>query len=217
MASKTAFLIAAAALSGCAYKPGPVPEAGVAAINVPVVSRAEFAFDVAAPNGLVSSSESARLDAWFRSLDLRYGDAVYVDGAYAGPARDQIAAIAGNYGMLVANGAPVTSGVVPPGAIRVVVTRAVASVPNCPNWEEKSQPNYNNKIMPNFGCGVNSALALMVANPEDLVHGREGSGVGDAAAAAKAVTMYRNWPLTGIVPGQSLRPLLTTSTTKKAD
>ena len=216
MASKTALLLVAAALSGCAYKPGPVPAAGAEPVNVPVVNRTAFAFDVAAPNGLLPSSEAARLDAWFNSLDLRYGDAVYVDGAYAGAARGQVASIAGSYGMLVSTGAPVTAGGVAPGSLRVVVTRTVASVPNCPNWEEKSQPNYNNKTMPNFGCGVNSALALMVANPEDLVHGREGSGVGDAATAAKAVTMYRNWPLTGIQPGQSLRPLKDTNT-KKAE
>ena len=32
--------------------------------------------------------------------------------------------------------------------------------------------------MSNFGCAVNGNLAAMVANPSDLVHGREGSGVG---------------------------------------
>jgi hypothetical protein len=30
--------------------------------------------------------------------------------------------------------------------------------------------------MSNFGCAVNSNLAAMVANPEDLFHGREGTG-----------------------------------------
>lgn len=37
----------------------------------------------------------------------------------------------------------------------------------------------------------------MVANPEDLVHGREGSGVGDAATASRAIGVYRNTPPTG--------------------
>ncbi len=40
-----------------------------------------------------------------------------------------------------------------------------------------SQPNYNNRSMSNFGCGVNSNLAAMVANPEDLIHGRESGGI----------------------------------------
>ena len=63
MASKTAImLLAAAALSGCSYKPGPAPEAGLAAVNVPVVSREDFVFDAAAPGGNLPPSEAARLD-----------------------------------------------------------------------------------------------------------------------------------------------------------
>lgn len=198
MASKSALLLIAAALSGCAYKPGPDPEAGLAAVNVPVVSRADFVFDAAAPSGTLPPSEAARLDAWFRSLELRYGDSVYVEGgAYSEAARAQVADIAGNYGLMVSPGAPVTAGMVNPGSVRVVVSRNVASVPDCPNWDRPSQPNYNNKMLPGFGCGVNGNLAAMVANPEDLVHGREGSGVLDAATAAKAVNSYRTATPTG--------------------
>ena len=199
MASKTALLlVAAAAISGCAYKPGPDPEAGMAAVNVPVVSRADYVFDAAAPGGSLAPSEAARLDAWFASMDLRYGDTVYVDGgSYSEAARAQVAEIAGNYGILVSPGAPVTAGAVNQGNVRVVVSRNVASVPNCPNWERKAQPNYNNKMLPNYGCGVNTNLAAMVANPEDLIHGREGSGLGDASTASRAINVYRTTPPTG--------------------
>ena len=51
--------------------------------------------------------------------------------------------------------------------------------------------------MSNFGCSVNANLAAMVANPEDLIHGREGSGVGDNLTATKAVETYRNAKPTG--------------------
>jgi len=197
MASKTAILLVAAALSGCAYKPGPEPAAGTDPVNVPVVNRTDFAFDAAAPGGSLAPSEAARLDAWFRSLELRYGDSVYVDGPYSDGARAQVADIAGAYGILVSQGAPVTAGTVAPGNVRVVVSRTVASVPNCPNWDTPSQPNYNNKTMPNLGCGVNSNLAAMVANPEDLIHGREGNGIGDAATASRAIGVYRNTAPTG--------------------
>ena len=199
MASKSALLlVAAVAISGCAYKPGPDFEAGMSAVNVPVVTRTDYAFDAAAPNGTLSPSEAARLDGWFRGMDLRYGDVVYVDGGpYGDAARAQVAEIAGTYGMLVSPSAPVTAGAVAPGNVRVVVSRNVASVPNCPNWDRPSQPNYNNKMMPNYGCGVNSNLAAMVANPEDLVHGREGSGVGDATTSTRAIGMYRSTPPTG--------------------
>ncbi len=199
MASKSVLLlVAAAAISGCAYKPGPVPAAGAEPVNIPVVTRAEYALDLAAPGGNIPPAEAARLSGWFAGMDLRYGDTVYVDGgAYSEAARAQVADIASNYGILVSPGAPVTAGAVAPDSVRVVVNRNVASVPNCPNWERKSSPNYNNKTMPNFGCGVNSNLAAMVANPEDLIHGREGSGVGDATTAAKAINVYRTKAPTG--------------------
>ena len=199
MASKSALLlVAAAAISGCAYKPGPDPEAGVIPVHEPVVNRADFVFDAAAPNGSLASSEAARLDSWFRSLNLRYGDSVYVEGGpYSEAARSQIGAIAASYGLLMTEGAPVTAGGAAPGSVRVIVSRTVASVPDCPNWERKAQPNYNNKMMPNFGCGVNANLAAMVANPEDLVHGREGSSVTDVMTGSKAVGVYRSTAPTG--------------------
>jgi pilus assembly protein CpaD len=197
MASKSVILIVAAALSGCAYHPGPVPDAGLSPVNVPVVSRSEFAFDAATPNGTLPPAEAARLDGWFSGLDLRYGDSVYVDGPYSEAARAQVAEIAGRYGLLVSPSAPVTAGSVQPGNVRVVVSRTVASVPNCPNWERKSQPNYNNQSLPGLGCAVNGALAQMVANPEDLIHGRAGTGVGDTDTASKAIMLYRSTAPTG--------------------
>jgi pilus assembly protein CpaD len=211
MASKSALLLVAAALSGCAYHPGPDFEAGMAPVNVPVVSRTDYTSEAAAPNGTLAPADAARLNDWFRGLDLRYGDTIYVDGSQEA-ARSQIAEIAGNYGIFVSPGSPVVGGAVAPGNIRVIVSRHVASVPNCPNWERKAQPNYNNKSLPNLGCAVNSNFAAMVANPVDLVHGREGSSVVDAVTAAKAIQMYRDWPLTGITPGVSLRPVGTIDT-----
>jgi pilus assembly protein CpaD len=175
-----------------------VPAAGAEPVNIPVVTRTEYAFDLSAPGGNIPPAEAARLSGWFAGMDLRYGDTVYVEGgAYSEAARAQVADIASNYGILVSPGAPVTAGAVAPDSVRVVVSRNVASVPNCPNWERKASPNYNNKTMPNFGCGVNSNLAAMVANPEDLIHGREGSGVGDATTAAKAINVYRTKAPTG--------------------
>jgi pilus assembly protein CpaD len=51
--------------------------------------------------------------------------------------------------------------------------------------------------MSNYGCAVNSNLAAMVANPEDLLHGREGAAVLDSRTATRAVEMYRTKPPTG--------------------
>jgi pilus assembly protein CpaD len=192
-----ALLALATALAACTHDRPTEAMRGVESVNVPVVSRADYALDLSTPGGSLPSSEAGRLDGWFQSLQLGYGDNIYVDGADAYEARSDVARVASRYGMLVSNGAPVTSGAVAPGTVRVVVSRTRASVPNCPNWSVPSQPNLENASMSNFGCSVNANLAAMVANPEDLVHGREGSGVNDALTATKAVETYRKAEPTG--------------------
>jgi pilus assembly protein CpaD len=190
-------LLATAAIAGCSYKPHDLADRGVEPVNVPVVARADYVFDAAAPGGSLAPSEKARLDAWFRGLGLGYGDSIFVDAPFADAARYDVAQVAGNYGMMLDAGAPVTTGPVAPGVVRVVVSRTRAEVPGCPNWRVPAQPNYNNRMMSNFACAVNSNFAAMVANPEDLVHGREGTGVGDTTTGTKAVRFYRSAPPTG--------------------
>ena len=180
--------------------------AGMSTTHVPVVSQTSYVFDAAAPGGVLAGGEAERLDHWFSSLNLGYGDSIFVDGS-DGPARGQVAAVAGQYGLLVSDGTPVTPGVVATGTVRVVVSRAEAHVPGCPDWSRPSQPDFNNKYMSNYGCGVNGALAAQVANAEDLVRGRAGPAAGDGATASRAINMYRAWPLTGIIDGQAKRPL----------
>jgi len=192
-----AILALATALAGCMHDRPTEAMRGVESVNVPVVSRSDYALDLAAPGGSLPSSEAGRLDGWFRSLQLGYGDSIYVDGPDAYSARADVARVAGQYGLLVSNGAPVTAGAVQPGTVRVVVSRARASVPGCPNWSVPSQPNLQNASMSNYGCAVNSNLAAMVADPVDLVSGREGSGVGDTQTATKAVESYRSATPTG--------------------
>jgi pilus assembly protein CpaD len=198
MRTKLIIALLATTLAGPALAEGRNDEArGVESLNVPVVTRSDYLFDAAAPDGSLPNSEQARLDAWFRGLGLGYGDAIYVEGAWADAARSDVARVAGRYGMLVSTGSPVTQGVVAPGTVRVVVARTVASVPGCPNWSEKSQPNFRNHIMSNFGCAVNGNLAAMIADPNDLVWGREGSGVVDADTSTRAIRTYRNARPTG--------------------
>jgi pilus assembly protein CpaD len=197
MARKSALILVAAALTACQHVPYDQPDRGVQSVNVPVVTRSDFALDVAAPGGSLPSSEAARLDDWFRSLQLSYGDTVHVDGPYSEAARNDVARVAGQYGLLLSNGAPVTQGLIPPGSVRVVVSRTRAEVPNCPNWSEPATPNFNNRSMSNFGCAVNSNYAAMIANPEDLIHGREGDPYVDAAAASRGIGLYYSTPPTG--------------------
>ena len=197
MRSKLILIALASSLAACNTPDANTPETGVASVNVPVVTSADYVFDASAPDGALAPGQAERLNGWFQGLGLGYGDTIYVDGAYADAARGQVAAVAGQYGMMVSAGAPVTTGAVLPGTVRVVVSRRRALVPNCPNWSQVSQPNYYNKNMSNFGCAVNSNIAAMIADPEDLIHGREAAGTGDVNAASRAVIFYRSSPPTG--------------------
>lgn len=204
MRSKLLIIALAASVAGCATPDQ--PDTGLAAVHVPVVTSADYVFDAAAPAGALAPGEPERLTGWFQGLDLGFGDRVYVDGGYSGAARAQVAAIAGRYGLLLADGAPVTAGAVQPGSVRVIVSRRRAVVPGCPDWSLPSNPNFQNRNLSNLGCGVNANLAAMVADPQDLVHGREAAGPIDVNTGAKAVQYYRYTVPTGTKGLQDVTP-----------
>ena len=171
------------------------PNRSLDSINQPVVQRNDYVLDLGSEGNGLSAAERGRLYAWFDSLGVGYGDRVWVDEPY-GPSRTRqdIARIAADYGLLLRDGAPVTPGEVRAGTVRVVVSRSFASVPGCPHWSGRGGVN---STSPNYGCAVNSNLAAMIADPSDLVLGQAGSGTQDAAAAAKAIKVYRETPPTG--------------------
>lgn len=204
MRSKLLIIALAASVGACAT--ADQPDTGMAAVHVPVVTSADYVFDAAAPAGALAPGEAERLTGWFQGLDLGFGDRVYVDGGYSDGARAQVAALAGQYGLLLTDGAPVTAGAVQPGSVRVIVSRRRAVVPGCPDWSLPSNPNVQNRNLSNFGCGVNANLAAMVADPQDLVHGREAMGPIDVNTGAKAVQYYRYTAPTGTKGLQDVSP-----------
>jgi pilus assembly protein CpaD len=165
---------------------------GLDSLNQPVVQRTDYLLDLA-DNGGLSDSDIGRLDSWFGSLGLGYGDHVFVDhGTSAG--RNDVANVAAAYGLLMSSGAPIMEGDVPMGAVRVIVSRTTASVPNCPNYDRERGPSSTSS---NYGCAVNSNLAAMIADPNDLVLGQVGSVTGDAITSSKAIRLYRQTAPTG--------------------
>ncbi|MBD3730623.1 MAG: CpaD family pilus assembly protein [Sphingomonadales bacterium] len=164
----------------------------------PVVERTNYALDLrSSPSGL-TIPEQQRLAGWFEAMDLRYGDRVSIDDPAMSPAtREAISTIASRHGILVSEGAPVTSGYVQPGTARVIITRSSASVPGCPDWSAKSEANLGNATYPGYGCAVNGNLAAMVANPEDLVSGQKGNGETVVMSSTKAIDSYRQQTPTG--------------------
>ncbi|MFZ1743407.1 MAG: CpaD family pilus assembly protein [Pontixanthobacter sp.] len=171
---------------------------GLESLNQPVVDRTNYTLDVAAGAGGLSISEQQRVAGWFEAMDLRYGDRVAIDDPMmSAAARDGIAKLAGRHGILLQDGAPITGGYVQPGNLRVVLTRSTASVPGCPNWSAKSDMNYNNATSPGYGCSINGNLAAMIANPEDLIKGQEGTGETVVSTSNKAINSYRTQAPTG--------------------
>jgi pilus assembly protein CpaD len=197
--TSAALLALGFAASGCGMDnhDGPlthVSNPSLYSINQPVVQRTDYVFDVNSTGDGIGPGELARLDDWFRSLELGYGDRVSIDerGGYADPrTRDDIARAAADRGVLLANGAPLTAGAAQPGAVRVIVSRSTASVPGCPIWEDP-QIGASTRTSTNFGCSVNSNIAQMIGDPNDLVLGQSSDGEPGGAIASRAIKAYRD-------------------------
>jgi len=185
-------------LSGCAGGPLTETNTSLYSVNQPVVERTNFTLDVDTSRSGLSISEQQRLNGWFETMDLRYGDRVTIEDPSSNPAvTDAVNQLAGRYGIIVEGVAPTTSGLLGTGQARVVITRASASVPDCPNWGDSFDGNYKNATSKNFGCAINSNLAAMVANPEDLLEGQSGTGENVVASGTKAIVTYREAEPTG--------------------
>ena len=163
-----------------------------------VVERTNFTLDVTTTSAGLPISEQQRLNGWFETMDLRYGDRIALENPGQNPAvTNAVRELAGRYGLMISDAAPVTSGFIEPGQARVVITRASASVPGCPDWSAHSDSNYNGATSPGFGCAVNSNIAAMVADPQDLLEGKKGSSETIIATSNKAISTYRETAPTG--------------------
>lgn len=190
-------LALAASLTGCTGTAN--SNRGLDSVHQPVVRNTIYQFDVAVGSGELAPSEQGRLQGWLDALGVRYGDRIAIeDPSVYGSTEAQatVRAMVERRGLMMTNDVPVTTGAVAPGYLRVVVTRATAHVPGCPDWSSKSSINFNNATSSNYGCATNSNLASMVADPNDLIKGATAKG-NDPNAATRAIKTYRDKPQTG--------------------
>jgi pilus assembly protein CpaD len=172
---------------------------GLESVHQPVVARTDYALDLATGDRGLATGEGQRLGGWLDAMRLGYGDRIAIDES-AGPApaaRTQIGAIVARYGILLADGSPVTQAPVTPGTVRVVVSRMRAGVPGCPDYSRDGSNEFDSNTSSNHGCAINSNLAAMIARPEDLVHGQSTGAGNDTAVSAKAIASYRKAPPSG--------------------
>jgi pilus assembly protein CpaD len=177
----------------------PVSNPSLSSVNQPVVQRTDYVLDVNSSGRGIPATEQQRLGEWFESLQLRYGDRVFLDqaGGYSDPAsRQDVSDVAAQFGLLLTEGAPITAGGVQPGSVRVIVSRTSATVPGCPIWQNP-ELGTSTKTSSNYGCATNSNLAAMIADPNDLVLGQTGSSDGNTTASNKAIKAYRTAVPTG--------------------
>lgn len=190
-------LALATSLAGCTGAAN--SNRSVESIHQPVVRNSIYQFDVATANGELPPSEQGRLQGWLDAMNVAYGDRIAIEdpSTYGhSAAQATVRSMVERRGLLLSDTAPVTTGEVPTGSLRVVITRTSAYVPGCPDWSSKSSINFNNATSSNYGCATNSNLAAMVADPNDLIKGAS-SDTHDPATATRAIKTYREKAPTG--------------------
>lgn len=185
-------LLAGLALSASACTGNTASNRSLNSVHQPIVSRTNLAIDLQTSNGTLPIAEQSRLAQWFEAMQLSYGDRISIDDPSANRGvLSLVQAAASRYGLLVSENAPLTVGNVGRDSVRVIVSRSSARVDGCPDWSASSETNFNNATSSNFGCAVNSNMAAMIANPEDLVRGN-GDGTSDANVTSKAINTQRD-------------------------
>ena len=190
-------LTAGLALSGCMNTGN--PNRSVESIHQPIVNVNNFALDAPTQNGILSPIEERRVSDWLDAMNVRYGDRVSVDDSVVGSsrgARNSVAMLLARKGLLLADNAPITGGSIPSGNVRIVISRASANVPGCPDWGTRSATDRSGRTGSNYGCATNSNMAAMVADPRDLVGGQARTS-NDPRSASRAIEAYRARPANG--------------------
>jgi pilus assembly protein CpaD len=139
-------------------------------------------------SGSLSAAEIAGLDGFLARHQVGYGDDVTVIAAANrnhAPLTEYLHKQGIDAHPIAANGIDV-----PTGGLRLLVERYVVIPPNCPDWSKPSRTDYGNTPMSNMGCANATNLGLMLADPRDLLQGRQ-PGAADGTASAAAVQRYR--------------------------
>lgn len=178
--------LALLALGGCAA-PAPTTPAERHPIRVDVAAS-ELSLTVNPATGAVNTAEHDRVA---RAVAALAGDtALHVAVAgqtLARPARATVAALLGGAGVLAENIAFAPDGT---AGTTLHLTRYVAMAPDCARWGDLGEGWFENAPTGILGCSNQRNLSLMLADPRDLLEGRE-TRPADGARMAGSVQRYR--------------------------
>jgi pilus assembly protein CpaD len=82
--------------------------------------------------------------------------------------------------------------------VTVSVASNVVITPRCPDFSKPTEYNYSNTTHSNYGCASAHNLGIMVADPADLVRGRD-QGVQDGPNAVLGIQRYRTGKVTPLM------------------
>jgi len=182
----------AGALAGCNAGAGAdATNRMLDSVHQPVVERATYTLDLMGGVAGLPAGESRRLDAWLAALAAAPGDTLAVDGTASPAAMADLAAITGRYGVLPNGDGAGSTGLPPAGMLRITLARSSAHVPGCPDWADHSAGQTDNRTSNNYGCAINSNLAAMVADPQDLLRGRSDAGRTQVMTSNRAIQTWR--------------------------
>lgn len=213
LAAPAAALFAALGLAGCAAMSDAAHDAGlpvqdfseVAVAREPRPELVAFSHEVRFEGAreVVDAAEAERLRGFLaRAGSGDGGDDVFVviaagDGEPASEAVSLAARRAAAVRALLARErVPASVVQIPaePGRrgqlVAVTVRRYVAVLPACPDWSGMPGVNFNNQPTSNWSCATAVNFGMMLANPADLVRGRD-PGYADGERAARTVKAYR--------------------------
>lgn len=183
----TSLCLIAASLGACAGQTPVAPENYDAKLRASAeIVRLPQIFDIAA---LASGSDftPAFNDAFDRFLieaEARYGDRFWLDAGdgVTEEQRSKVKRAVLVRGLTFSGEAPL--GPRPAnGTVTLYLERYVATVPSCGEWAPE-EPGQENNTSSFWGCGNTANLALMVADPRDLVAGSKGKASTDIAVTA---------------------------------
>jgi pilus assembly protein CpaD len=179
----------ALALAGCATPPpAPLTDGRTTELPNPIqISSKTMTHTVryAAGSATPGPAEIAALNDFLKTNEAERGDPIQVERGSTALDEKRGAKLAQSltrHGMIptVAVAADLSA-----GELRLSYERFVAGAPDCPNWSKAPGNDFANTLHSDFGCSTANDLAAMVADPRDLIRGRDlPPEAGDSALAA---------------------------------